>query len=67
MMLASFATIGLTATLASLKQGGPLLLRYLGATWLADHKCGAAVRLARMCPLSTPSIRQSMPTAAAMW
>ncbi|CAB3677463.1 Sodium/glutamate symporter [Paraburkholderia sediminicola] len=30
MMLAFFATIGLNANLASLKQGGPLLLRFLG-------------------------------------
>ncbi|WP_408448432.1 sodium/glutamate symporter [Paraburkholderia sediminicola] len=32
MMLAFFSTIGLNATLASLKQGGLLLLRFLGAT-----------------------------------
>jgi glutamate:Na+ symporter, ESS family len=30
MMLAFFATIGLNANLASLKQGGPMLLRFLG-------------------------------------
>jgi glutamate:Na+ symporter, ESS family len=30
LMLAFFATIGLNANLASLKQGGPLLLRFLG-------------------------------------
>jgi ESS family glutamate:Na+ symporter len=30
LMLAFFATIGLSANLASLKQGGPLLLRFLG-------------------------------------
>jgi glutamate:Na+ symporter, ESS family len=30
MMLAFFATIGLNANLASLRQGGPLLLRFLG-------------------------------------
>jgi glutamate:Na+ symporter, ESS family len=30
MMLAFFATIGLNANLSSLKQGGPLLLRFLG-------------------------------------